>query len=503
MRHLAWLLGLLAAAPARALCLNEVLANPAGSEYEDEFIELWQDDSLAVDLTGWRVGDGTASDELRPWAGGSLLLAPGALALILDSGHQGAYLGELPPGTLLLGVPDGALGSGGLSNSSPEELQLLDAAGSLVDRVWTRPELPEGRSLERRESGRDCPDCWHESRMDGGTPGRPNSVRRRDDELQIRALDAAGLDLEASGRLGFHGRLDIRAGVAPCLDSLELPLELEAGAVRRIPWPNLPLPGQNPLRLEARPGTDEVQLLLDTLGWRTPAPGELFIEALQPGGTDWLQLRSGGCPCRLDGLRLTGRSFALTLSGELPAGGRLLLGAQPPVCPDPPVDGRSLSLGLAAGVELTGPAGQPLDGAAWPPPGAEAWPWRRLDPARAGDDPGNWRAAPGLQPGCTPADWPAPPQAPADWWVSSARLCPGDGPEGCWVVEAGPRIPAAWTCEIWTLEGRLRARFPVRATRLVWDGRDEAGRVLETGLYLVRLSGGGREQLHALALHRP
>ncbi len=502
MRQMCCLL-LLAGPPAWALCLNEVLANPAGSEYEDEFIELWQDDSLAVDLTGWRVGDGTASDELLPWAGGSLLLAPGGLALILDSGHQGAYLAGLPPGTLLLSVPDGALGSGGLSNSSPEEIQLLDAAGQLVDRVWTRPELPEGRSLERREPGRSCADCWHESRAEGGTPGRLNSVRQRDDELRIRTLDATGLELEASGRLGFHGRVGIRAGLAPCLDSLDLPLELEPGARQWIPWPDLPLPGQNPLQLEARPGTDEVQQLLDTLGWRTPTPGELFIEALQPSGADWLQLRSRQCPCRLDGLRLTGRSFALALSGDLPAGGRLLLGALPPDCPDLLADGRSLSLGLEGGVELTGPAGQPLDAAAWPPPGEDAWPWRRLDPARAGDDPSNWLAAPGLMPGCAPAELPAPTQAPAGWWVSGSRLCPGDGPDGCWVAEAGPQIPASWRCEIWTLEGRLRASFTVRALRLVWDGRDEAGRVLETGLYLVRLSGGGREELHMLTIRRP
>jgi hypothetical protein len=53
------------------------------------------------------------------------------------------------------------------------------------------------------------------------------------------------------------------------------------------------------------------------------------------------------------------------------------------------------------------------------------------------------------------------------------------------------------------LEGRLRARLVVRAPRLVWDGRDENGRRLDDGLYVLRLSGAGREELHPLGLMQP
>lgn len=498
--HVALLLLLLLACPARALWLNEVLANPAGSEYEDEFLELVQNDSLALELAGLLISDGSATDELVAWNGGPTLLAPGALALILDPGHQGGYLDDLPEQTLLLTVSDGSLGSGGLSNSNSEMVSLLAADGLLLDRIATRPVLPEGLSLERRWEGAACDSCWLPGRQPGGSPGRPNSVRRRRDELELRGWSGQGLRLLAVGDAGFSGRLGLSVGLAPCRDTLQAELRLARGDSLLIPWPSLRMPGWNPLRAEARPWNGEEQLLLDSQGWRDPQPGELGIEAIQPSTPDWLQLRVSGCPCRLDGMRLTGRSFSLALQGVVPAGGRLLLGSVSARCPVEQQDTRSLALAQEGAVDLWSPAGQELDSAHWPPPDGSGRPWRRVDPARPGDDPTNWLADEALAPGCVPSILPTAPAHTSDWWLSTTRLDPSRGLEGMLVVEAGDRVASPWSFEVWTLEGQRLFGCKVYGRRLVWTGLDGSGHPLEPGLVLVRLLAREGEELHPLVL---
>ena len=40
------------------MVISEVMFDPEGSEFYDEFIELQNIGDIAVDLDGWRVGDG-------------------------------------------------------------------------------------------------------------------------------------------------------------------------------------------------------------------------------------------------------------------------------------------------------------------------------------------------------------------------------------------------------------------------------------------------------------
>ena len=47
--------------------LSEVMFDPAGSEFYDEFVEVQNVGDQAVDLTGWRVGDGEETHIIEGW----------------------------------------------------------------------------------------------------------------------------------------------------------------------------------------------------------------------------------------------------------------------------------------------------------------------------------------------------------------------------------------------------------------------------------------------------
>lgn len=493
---LAWCLLGVPAWRAEALWLNEVQANPAGPEHQDEFVELVNPDSLWVEAAGLWLGDGVGEDELVPWGSASTMLAPGGLALVLDPDHQGAYLVDLPADVVLLTVADGVLGSGGLSNSTVETITLRDALGVVLDRVDTRPGLPVAISLERRWSGASCDSCWAAARTTGGTPGRPNSVVPLPGEVELARWEPAGPVLRAPS--GFQGRISWRGGMEPCLDSLWLDLTLRPGEEHAAGWPPMPLPGHNPVRLEARRAM-ALQVLCDTLLWRVPLPGELVLEAVQPDGEDWLQLRVAGCPARLDGLKLSGRSFSWTLSGDVEAGGRWLAGAVESACGPPAQELRSPALALSGGVELRSPDGALLDAAHWPDPRGPRHPWRRLDPVRDGGDPSNWVAAPGLEPGCLPTPWPALAGDPGAWSFSCQVLGPLPAHDHPLVVVA-PVGVESWTMEVYDLRGGRVARHAVRGGRLVWSGLNEAGETLAPGVQVIRVTAAGREELHLLSI---
>ena len=159
-------------APPRAhLVINEVMANPAGAEPQQEWVELFNDglDAVAVAGYGLETGGGTA---LLP-AG---VLAPGAFALVVTNGYVGDD-GLDPvavPGTLLLRVP--ALGRDGLSNEG-ERLLLRDAAGTAVS---TFPAMKAKSGVSNVRTSPDAPDgnddSFAPSANGSATPGAPNAA---------------------------------------------------------------------------------------------------------------------------------------------------------------------------------------------------------------------------------------------------------------------------------------------------------------------------------------
>jgi hypothetical protein len=175
--------------------INEVMADPEGPESgegspgdRNEFVELYNQGGVPVDLSGARLTDRNETDSLiRLRGSGPPVLEPGGFALILDPEYfePGSHRPEpydFPETTLLLTTRD--LDIGGYGLSSKDWLVLLDAHGEVRDTYGTPddsldgipPPTEDGVSVERRDAGSgDREGNWRLSRF-GCTPGRPNSV---------------------------------------------------------------------------------------------------------------------------------------------------------------------------------------------------------------------------------------------------------------------------------------------------------------------------------------
>ncbi len=153
--------------PSPHVILNEVLANPLGPEPQQEWVELYNDGSLPVDLDGYLLAD-LGGETLLPAA----LLAPGAFALIVNEGFVEDDGHDVAPfaGTLILRVPK--LGQAGLTNAG-EPLSLRDAAGAVVSRFPAGPKTKAGMSLSRRSP--EAPDLSPAGFVQAApSPGGPN-----------------------------------------------------------------------------------------------------------------------------------------------------------------------------------------------------------------------------------------------------------------------------------------------------------------------------------------
>ncbi len=161
------------------LVISEIMFNPDGDENAREFVEIVNLSDAPVSLEGCRIGDGAAFDTLIP-VRNDLRVIPGqGYALILDPDYFAAgepYSG-IPEATPLYTISDKAIGSRGLSNSNPEPVYLLSAAGDTLSLVRYPADCPPGHSWERIIPwGGDSPENFRPSRSPEGTPGLPNSV---------------------------------------------------------------------------------------------------------------------------------------------------------------------------------------------------------------------------------------------------------------------------------------------------------------------------------------
>lgn len=96
-----------------SLVITEVLANPAGAEPGQEFVELRNVGDVELSLAGLRLEDSKGADVLP-----EATLAAGAYALVVPSTFDPGSPRDVPPraGTLMVPV-DTRLGSDGLSNT--------------------------------------------------------------------------------------------------------------------------------------------------------------------------------------------------------------------------------------------------------------------------------------------------------------------------------------------------------------------------------------------------
>jgi len=137
------------------LVISEVLANPAGSEYTQEFVELVNVGAEPLSLAGLFIEDSSGSDPL-----GAAMLTPGQRALIVAAGYlpdEGSD--PAPSPSALLVRVEGRIGRDGLTNTG-ETVTLKTADGRIVDRFggWLDMSASawNGRSTHRTPPDYPC-----------------------------------------------------------------------------------------------------------------------------------------------------------------------------------------------------------------------------------------------------------------------------------------------------------------------------------------------------------
>ncbi len=173
--------------------LSEVMFDPAGDESTDEFVELYNDAALPVQLAGWTISDGEGIDTLVS-TGEGLTAAPRQYILILDPDYiedgSISYDGLVPENALIVTIGGNNFGSRGFSNSSGESVSLRNASGSLVGEYIYSTGNESGHSDEKiRVTAGDDSVNWHDSESPLGTPGFRNSVTPPDRDLGILSIN--------------------------------------------------------------------------------------------------------------------------------------------------------------------------------------------------------------------------------------------------------------------------------------------------------------------------
>ena len=153
------------------LAITEVMANPL-DEDTGEFVELYNYGDKAVDVSGFRLSDGDAEDNVWGFGGGPAIVPPGAYAVILDAEYAGEY--DIPAGAVLLTTDNTTIGNG-LSTNDTVVLR-SESAAVIVDSFMFPFNPGNGISAEKIALVvGDVPQNWTASTC-MSSPGQTNCV---------------------------------------------------------------------------------------------------------------------------------------------------------------------------------------------------------------------------------------------------------------------------------------------------------------------------------------
>jgi hypothetical protein len=145
--------------------INEIMYNPPGADTDHEWLELYNNDTTDIDITGWGFYE-AGTDHSLTLIQRSMVIPSGGYAIIADNA------------TMFLDVDEGCnrtvIDSAFSLNNSGEYIALKNATLGIIDEVAYNTSWGadgNGRTLELNATG-----GWEESRVDGGTPCQPNSV---------------------------------------------------------------------------------------------------------------------------------------------------------------------------------------------------------------------------------------------------------------------------------------------------------------------------------------
>ena len=167
-----WLcLVFLIARSADAIVINEIMYNPDGTDTSREWIELYNNEALDVDISEWKLYENDVNHGLTV-SQGDLIIPCNEYAVITDNADS--FLLDYPDFNKTLIDTTFSLGNLG------ELICIKDNSLTLVDCVDYLPSWGadgNSKSLERKNPDQESnEDNWAESISEKGTPGSENSV---------------------------------------------------------------------------------------------------------------------------------------------------------------------------------------------------------------------------------------------------------------------------------------------------------------------------------------
>ncbi len=510
--------------------INEILYDPDGGDSGYEFVELMNCGPSGVLLTGWvfETGNGANPDDWTvEWIGGDLdYLEPGAIFLIGESDVVPAPDYETP-----LDLQNG-----------PDAARLTDGS-QIVDLVgWGEPlfqgyyegspapDVTSGNSLAR------IPDCYDYdfNNLDFSssvpTPGYRNALEH---DLSVRVMHTgrvilpAGEPVRIECRIENIGSVPIGGGSALLrlfADDSALPVAAETVNEELAPRDTLLMPltwdspaaGYHTAEVVLNHGEDDnTDDNTAATSFTVGRPGALvalneIMHSPLEGATEWLELVNvSGESLDLAGWMIGDDSDASVIipvsPGEaipLPSGGFLvvardieLVAAAAPVVESEHWEALSANDHVALLDEFETPIDIVIYSSNWG--GDKGISLERARPEMPSDDANNWGgcvAPEGGTPGrtnsihiaCLPSD--------GRLTVSPNPFTPDDdGHDDRTVIHFDLPVPRATVrLTVFDLKGRIRAVLEdLVATsgrhELIWNGEDDSGVVLPTGLYVLLL----------------
>ena len=134
LRALATTSAWMSSLPPYDLIITEAMAN-ASTESTGEFVEIYNNGSVAVDLSGLILTDGDDIDTLQAYGSSSTTLAAGEYAVVLDPDYASDY--TIDSAVILLTTGDTTVGNG---LTTADDITLYEDDGSTIIATFSYPQ---------------------------------------------------------------------------------------------------------------------------------------------------------------------------------------------------------------------------------------------------------------------------------------------------------------------------------------------------------------------------
>lgn len=157
---------ILFSAAVSSIRINEIMANPIADESLNEWIELYNNESTAINLSSWIIGDSNDNDTIEGglYGGAGTILEADSYAIITDDSTRVYNNFNVSQAALRLYTDDSSIGSNGLSNSG-ENIYIYNNNGALIHSI-TYNSTDDGNTWAYFNQ------TWSEA---NSTPGSPNN----------------------------------------------------------------------------------------------------------------------------------------------------------------------------------------------------------------------------------------------------------------------------------------------------------------------------------------